>query len=81
MIPNPDTYCEIDPTVVDQWGIPVLAIPLQVVANTNCGRRKDMQETFRSIVEAGRRRVSDKNGDRWPVSLRNSLPAGKSSTK
>src|SRR3954471_16594523 len=24
MIPNPDSYCEIDPTVVDQWGIPVL---------------------------------------------------------
>src|SRR5271163_4444411 len=24
MIPNPDTYCEIDPDVVDQWGIPVL---------------------------------------------------------
>ena len=24
MIPNNDSYCEIDPTVVDQWGIPVL---------------------------------------------------------
>jgi len=24
MIPNEDSYCEIDPTVVDQWGIPVL---------------------------------------------------------
>ena len=23
-IPNADCYCEIDPTVVDQWGIPVL---------------------------------------------------------
>ena len=24
MIPNDDTYCEIDPTVVDRFGIPVL---------------------------------------------------------
>src|SRR5580692_5652694 len=24
MIPNADSYCEIDPGVVDQWGIPVL---------------------------------------------------------
>src|SRR5579864_3398720 len=24
MIPNPQTYCEIDPAVVDQWGIPAL---------------------------------------------------------
>jgi choline dehydrogenase-like flavoprotein len=24
MIPNEDSYCEIDPDVVDQWGIPVL---------------------------------------------------------
>ena len=24
MLPNDDTYCEIDPTTVDEWGIPVL---------------------------------------------------------
>ena len=24
MIPNKDTYCEIDPNVVDKYGIPVL---------------------------------------------------------
>ena len=24
MIPNANSYCEIDPTVVDKWGIPVL---------------------------------------------------------
>ena len=24
MIPNPDSYCEIDPDAVDKWGIPVL---------------------------------------------------------
>ena len=24
MIPNEDSYCEIDPRVVDKWGIPVL---------------------------------------------------------
>jgi hypothetical protein len=24
MIPNENTYCEIDPSLVDEWGIPVL---------------------------------------------------------
>ena len=30
MIPNENCYCEIDPEVVDQWGIPVLRFHWQV---------------------------------------------------
>jgi choline dehydrogenase-like flavoprotein len=52
MIPNPDCYCEIDPHVVDEWGIPVLRF------HWKCGENeikmaRDMQQTFRDIVEAG----------------------------
>jgi len=50
MIPNPDTYCEIDPNVVDQWGIPVLRFHFKWSDN-EIKMAKDMQETFRSIVE------------------------------
>lgn len=52
MIPNPDSYCEIDPDVVDQWGIPVLRFHFKWGEN-EIKMAKDMQETFRMIVEAG----------------------------
>jgi len=50
MIPNPDTYCEIDPERVDQWGIPVLRFHFKW-SEHEIRQAKDMQETFRSIVE------------------------------
>ncbi len=28
MIPNDECFCEIDPTVTDKWGIPVLRFPV-----------------------------------------------------
>jgi choline dehydrogenase-like flavoprotein len=51
MIPNPDTYCELDPTIVDQWGIPVLKFHFKW-SEHEIRQAKDMQETFRAIVEA-----------------------------
>jgi choline dehydrogenase-like flavoprotein len=51
MIPNPDTYCEIDPDVVDEWGIPVLRFHFRW-SEYELRQARDMQETFRSIVEA-----------------------------
>jgi choline dehydrogenase-like flavoprotein len=50
MIPNPDTYCEIDPDVVDEWGIPVLRFHFKW-SEYELRQAKDMQETFRQIVE------------------------------
>ena len=50
MIPNPDTYCEIDPDVVDKWGIPVLRFHF-AWSDNEIKMAKDMQETFRAIVE------------------------------
>jgi len=51
MIPNPDTYCEIDPKVVDQYGIPVLRFHFKW-SDSELKQAKDMQETFKAIVEA-----------------------------
>jgi choline dehydrogenase-like flavoprotein len=51
MIPNANTYCEIDPNVVDKWGIPVLRFHFAWSEN-EIRMAKDMQETFQSIVEA-----------------------------
>jgi len=51
MIPNENCYCEIDPHVVDQWGIPVLRFHWKWGEN-EIKMAKDMQETYRAIVEA-----------------------------
>ncbi len=51
MIPNPDSYCELDPNTVDQWGIPVLRFHWKWSENEIL-MAKDMQETFRAITEA-----------------------------
>jgi choline dehydrogenase-like flavoprotein len=50
MIPNEHSYCDIDPDTVDQWGIPVLRFHWHWSDN-EIKMAKDMQETFRSIVE------------------------------
>ncbi len=50
MIPNDDTYCEIDSTVVDQYGIPVLRFHWKW-SDHEYNQSKHMQETFRAIIE------------------------------
>src|SRR3984893_5625500 len=52
MIPNKDTYCELDPSVVDERGIPLLRCHWHAGDN-EIKMEKDMQDTFRAIVEAG----------------------------
>ncbi len=51
MIPNQDTYCEIDPDVVDEWGIPALRFHFKWSDN-EIKMAKDMGETFKAIIEA-----------------------------
>jgi choline dehydrogenase-like flavoprotein len=50
MIPNEYSYCDLDPALVDQWGIPVLRFHWRWSDN-EIKMAKDMQETFRAIVE------------------------------
>jgi choline dehydrogenase-like flavoprotein len=51
MIPNDDTYCELDPTVKDRWGIPVLRFHWKWTDHEYLQVRH-MQQTFRALVEA-----------------------------
>jgi choline dehydrogenase-like flavoprotein len=50
MIPNENSFCEIDPAVVDQWGIPVLRFHFKW-SDYERKQSKHMQETFRSIIQ------------------------------
>ncbi len=49
MIPNDKSYCEIDPTVKDRYGIPVLRLNWQWTDHEH-NQVKHMQETFRAII-------------------------------
>ena len=49
MIPNEKSFCEIDPEVVDRWGIPVLRFHWKWTDH-EIKQVKHMQETFRSII-------------------------------
>jgi len=50
MVPNADSYCEIDPTLVDKWGIPVLRFHYKW-SDYEFNQVKHMQETFRAIIQ------------------------------
>jgi choline dehydrogenase-like flavoprotein len=49
MIPNAESYCELDPTVKDQYGIPVLRFHFKWTDH-EYNQVKHMQETFRSLI-------------------------------
>jgi choline dehydrogenase-like flavoprotein len=49
MIPNDDSYCDIDPNVVDKFGIPVLRFHFAFSEHEYL-QAKHMQETFREII-------------------------------
>jgi choline dehydrogenase-like flavoprotein len=51
MIPNEKSYCEIDPEVVDQWGIPVLRFHWQW-SEYELRQARHMHQTFVQIIEA-----------------------------
>jgi choline dehydrogenase-like flavoprotein len=48
-IPSDDCYCEIDPNVVDRWGIPVLRFHWKWTDH-EVNQVKHMQETFRALI-------------------------------
>ena len=48
-VPNADTYCELDPNVVDRFGIPVLRFHFRW-SDYERKQAKHMQETFRAII-------------------------------
>ena len=61
MIPNEDSYCEIDPNTVDQWGIPVLRFHFKW-SQDEILQAKHMQETFQEIIAAAGGKVTYRSG-------------------
>ncbi|HEY1052041.1 MAG TPA: GMC family oxidoreductase [Prosthecobacter sp.] len=51
MLPNKDCYCELDPNVVDQWGIPVLRFHWKW-SDHEIKQAEHMQQTFAAMLEA-----------------------------
>src|ERR1017187_1090373 len=51
MIPNADSFCEIDPKVVDKWGIPVLRFNWKW-SDHEIRQAAHMQRTFADWIEA-----------------------------
>ncbi len=69
MIPNKDSYCEIDNNVVDQWGIPVLKFHFKW-GQDEILMARHMQETFQEIVKAAGGKVFESAGPerQWGIS-------------
>lgn len=57
MIPNDDSFCELDPTVKDKWGIPVLRFHWKW-SDHELKQVVHMQRTFADLIEAMGGRVS-----------------------
>jgi choline dehydrogenase-like flavoprotein len=51
MIPNEHTFCEIDPNVVDKWGIPVLRFHFRW-SEHEIRQARHMEQTFANIITA-----------------------------
>ena len=52
MVPDRDSFCDIDPVYTDEWGIPILRFSFKR-GDHEVRMAKHMHETIRSIVEAG----------------------------
>ena len=80
MVPNDDTYCEIDDDVVDRWGIPVLKFHFRW-SDHEIRQARHMQETFREIIDAMVDSVHSKAGIAFRISRgMNYKMAGKTGT-
>ena len=58
MIPNEDSYCELDPKVKDRWGIPVLRFHWKW-SEHETRQAAHMQRTFGEIIAAMGGRMKD----------------------
>ena len=57
MVPNEHSYCEIDPSAVDQWGIPVLRFHFRW-SEHETNMVKHMHQTFTNLIETMGGRVN-----------------------
>ncbi len=68
MIPNENCYCEIDPTVVDEWGIPVLRFHWKW-SDYEINQARHAQQTFHEIIATAGGKVTYSSGPpNWGIS-------------
>ena len=69
MIPNAQSFCEIDKSMVDKWGIPVLKFHFQW-SDQEIQMARHMQETFQQIVTTMGGKVIESYGadQQWGIS-------------
>jgi choline dehydrogenase-like flavoprotein len=69
MIPNEESYCEIDSGLVDQWGIPTLKFHFKW-GEEETRMAAHMQETFQEIVKTAGGEVIESYGpeEQWGIS-------------
>jgi len=60
MVPNEKSYCEIDPEMVDRWGIPVLRFHWEW-GESELGQVRHMRKTFAEIIDAMGGKVVERN--------------------
>jgi choline dehydrogenase-like flavoprotein len=76
MIPNERSYCEIDPEVVDRWGIPVLQFHWEW-SEHELAQVRHMRKTFTAILEAmGGRVVTRRSGLRSAAPIEEGISIG-----
>ena len=77
MIPNESSFCEIDPAVVDRWGIPVLRFHW-AWSDHELNQVRHMQDTFRAILESlgGRIQAGGGRGGQQPAPGRPPISRG-----
>jgi choline dehydrogenase-like flavoprotein len=65
MIPNEDSFCDLDPAVKDQWGIPVLRFHWRW-SEHETRQAAHMQQTFAALIEAmgGKARAPSADGSK-----------------
>ena len=79
MMPNEHSYCEIDPTVVDRWGIPVLRFHFKWT-DYECNQAGTCRRPSAALIEAdGRHAARRRCPARRPATA--SRPAAASSTR
>ena len=61
MVPNKDCYSELDPHVVDQWGIPVLRFNWKW-SDYEIKQAEHMQQTFAALIEQMGGKAKPKSG-------------------
>jgi choline dehydrogenase-like flavoprotein len=60
MIPNEKSFCDLDPEMVDRWGIPVLRFHWGW-SDAELGQVRHMRKTFGSIIDAMGGKVVERN--------------------